>query len=351
MPSLVVLIPAYEPGEPLVKLVQELAAADVRAVVVVNDGSGPDFDHYFDAVRAVGEKVIVLNHAVNLGKGAALKTGLNHCLYTYRDQAAVITVDADGQHLKDDILRVGDTLVANPNALVIGARQWEGAIPMCCKFGNTLTRYVMFAVIGCRLTDTQTGLRGIPPVLAARLLKLKSSGYEFELDMLITARHLGIPIHEEPIKTVYFDDNKSSHFNPLLDSVKIYFVLLRFVMASVATAMIDFAVFSIVYGQTSHIVTSQIAARAVAMVFSYSVIKQSISNSDRKNSDVFPKYLLVVLLSGCLSYGLIRFVMNAYSVGAMAAKLVAESIIFIAQFAVLREFILARKNADGSIES
>ena len=116
-------------------------------------------------------------------------------------------------------------------------------MPLRSRFGNVVTRNLVRAVIGQRMSDTQTGLRGVPSALATELLRLPAAGYEFELDMLVLAKHLAMSVREVPIATVYLDGNVSSHFNPVRDSMKIYFVLFRFALLSLATAVVDNVVF------------------------------------------------------------------------------------------------------------
>jgi glycosyltransferase involved in cell wall biosynthesis len=344
--KLCILIPAYKPGEALLELVSELTnSAEAAAIVVVNDGSGEAFAPLFAALEEM-PGVTVLHHAINMGKGAALKTGLNYCAYHFAPDAIVVTADADGQHLPEDILSVARESMANPEALVLGSRRFDGAVPLRSRIGNTVTRHVMRLAIGCTLTDTQTGLRGIPLSLARRLLKIPSNGYEFELDMLVLARQIGIPIRETSIRTVYIDGNRSSHFDPLLDSMRIYFVLLRFGLTSLVTAAVDYSVFVTMFAATESIVQSQVMARAIALVFNYIAVKRLVFYSDQRHHIVFPRYLLVVAISGTVSYACIRLLMDYAPVNVLGAKLLAETVIFIANFAVLREFIFVRRTPE-----
>lgn len=340
-----VLIPAYRPGAQLVDVVRQLAQTPLQGVVVVDDGSGSEYAPVFDAVRQLDQgKVRVLEHAVNLGKGAALKTGLNHCLCTFKD-VAIVTADADGQHLVDDILGVARSVSEQPNALVLGSRQFAtNGTPLRSRIGNIVTRRVMRLAAGLRLTDTQTGLRGIPASLAKKLLSLPSNRYEFELDMLLVCHQAGIAVREVPIQTVYLDGNRSSHFNPLIDSMRIYFVLLRFAMASLLTAGLDYTVFALVFAATSKIGLSQVLARLVALLFNYAAVRRAVFYSDRKHSQVFPRYLALVIVSGLISYALIHLLLGRLTGSVIWAKLVAELLVFIANFAVMREFIFAKQD-------
>src|SRR5579884_2433424 len=115
----VVVIPAYRPGAVLLQLVDGLRESPyLQAVVIVDDGSGPEFAALFDALAA-RERVVVLPHVVNLGKGAALKTGLNYAACKFRSSVGVVTADADGQHAVADIARVGCELSRHPQDLTV----------------------------------------------------------------------------------------------------------------------------------------------------------------------------------------------------------------------------------------
>ena len=165
----------------------------------------------------------------NRGKGGALKSGFRYLLEhaDSSSQQGAVTADADGQHTVPDIRCVMDEMERAPEALVLGVRMFEGRVPFRSAFGNRLTRFLLRLLYGVRIPDTQTGLRGIPRTMMERCLKIPSDRYEFELDMLLAAVSDGIGIRSVPIRTVYINDNASSHFHPLRDSARIYSVLFR----------------------------------------------------------------------------------------------------------------------------
>jgi putative flippase GtrA len=340
--NVAVLIPALRPGPELIAVLRELLAAGLRRLVIVDDGSGGAWKPLFDeCVRQYGAEV--LRHTSNLGKGAALKTGFRHILAQHPDCAGVVTADADGQHLPDDILRVASQLCAQPETLILGSRTFGGGVPWRSRLGNLVTRRLVRILVGQTLLDTQTGLRGIPRSLLPHLLDIHSSGYEFELDMLIAARHRNLPILEIPIRTVYNDGNAASHFNPLFDSMRIYFVLLRFTAVSLLTAGLDNAVFSLAFGATGAVARSQIASRAAAVLFHYQAARRAVFLSQERHSALLPKYLLLVLASGLASYALIGFLRAALGWPVLVAKITAESILFPANFLLQRDVIFRRR--------
>ena len=346
-----VLIPAYKPAPSLPDLVRSLLTGDlIRAVVVVDDGSGASFRHLFDELE-VTDGVHVLRHVVNLGKGAALRTGLNFAACSFPDATGVVTADADGQHLMVDVLRVAEELVENPSHLVMGARQFGADVPLRSRFGNVLTRYVMRALVGQNLADTQTGLRGIPMDLIPRLMRSTASGYEFEMDMLLICKRERHRIREVPIQTIYIEENRSSHFNPILDSMRIYFLLARFCLTSIATALIDNAVFAVSYFTFPSVLGSLVSGRLLATIFNYLAVRRIVFHSRERHFIVLPKYLLLVAVSGAVSYVLITSLVAWLSLPVIAAKLFAEGVLFIANFVIQRDLIFFQPAGDPDVAS
>jgi len=337
-----VVIPAYRPPKGLIELVQTLAGR--RPVVVVDDGSGESYQSVFSrAAQFPG--VQVLRHATNQGKGAALKTAMQFALDTFADPTGVVTADADGQHHPEDIERIAARLMAEPECLVLGARHFDGAVPWRSRIGNLVTRRVVQLLAGQKFTDTQTGLRGIPARLLPELLRIAARGYEFELEMLLAARRLGVRVLEEPIRTIYEPGNVSSHFNPLLDSMRIYFVLLRFGLVSLVTALLDNLVFIFAYSQTGRILESQCFGRLAAVAFNYLMVRSTVFASEERHRKLLPRYLVLVAVNGAASYAGIRLL--APYLGVYAAKVLVETLLFFANFTVQRLIVFRLRKSDA----
>jgi len=338
----IVLIPAYKPEPILPELVATLLNDDsVAAIIVVNDGSGAGYDEIFDAISAL-DGVVVLRHAVNLGKGAALQTGLNYAACYLSEHAGVVTADADGQHTAPDIISTARALMTPPVSLILGARQFTGSVPARSKFGNTVTRCILRAITGQNLSDTQTGLRGIPMSFVPKLLSSKQTGYDFELDMIVACQPNGWKVREIPIQTIYLGGNRSSHFNPLLDSMRIYFVLLRYTAVSMLTAVIDNLVFILAFHFLGTIGRSQIVARLIACAFNYSANKTGVFRSPERNAMALPKYVLSAVLAGFLTYLMIQQVVAHLHLSVITAKIGVESLMFLFSFVLQRDFVFSK---------
>lgn len=232
--DLAILIPAYEPDEKLILLIDQLTKLPFPQILVINDGSSEKCKDIFKEAEGY-PKCTVIHHKFNKGKGAALKTGMKAVLELDNTPLGIITVDADGQHLPEDIVRVGEFLEKNPYSLVLGSRDFNlENVPMRSKLGNKITSAVFKFSTTKTVVDTQTGLRAIPVYAMREFINISGDRYEFEMNMLMEATKKDIPISEVTIQTVYIDENKSSHFNTLMDSYKIYKEILKFSFSSLS---------------------------------------------------------------------------------------------------------------------
>lgn len=217
----IVLIPALQPDEKLLQTLAELHSRGMKTLVV-DDGSGADYDEIFEKARACG--TCVLRLAENRGKGGALKYGMRQLRSLFPDCTGCITADADGQHRTKDILRVQQALRGGAE-FVLTVRALRGDIPKTSKLGNTMSRYIYTVLTGHYFRDNQSGLRGFSAAQLPWLCAVPGEKYDYELNMLLYADKQRIPVTTLPIDTVYIDDNASSHFDALHDTVRIYKLL------------------------------------------------------------------------------------------------------------------------------
>ena len=264
-PVIGVVIPAFDPPGTLLGLVEELGARSVGQIVVVNDGSADRSP--FRPLEDM-EDVTVLHHERNHGKGEALKTGFRRLLENGK-VTGIVTVDADGQHLPEDVARVASEAALVPDALVLGARSFGRGVPFKSAVGNKATRFILRLATGLDLKDSQTGLRALPRPVAERCLAIQSARYEFELEMLLLAKRMGIAFKEVDIATVYLDGNRATHFRPVRDSIHIYLVFLRFMLTSLASFWVDILLFALLHHYSGAILFSTYAARVSSGAFNF----------------------------------------------------------------------------------
>jgi putative flippase GtrA len=265
-------------------------------------------------------------------------------LVNYRGFSGVVTVDADGQHLPKDVRAVASSLLENPESLVLGARKFHSEVPLRSQFGNILTRNIFHFLMGKKLQDTQTGLRGIPMAFLIDCLRIKSYRYEFELDMLVQAASRKMQILEVPIETIYIDSNSSSHFNPLLDSFRIYFIFARFLFVSLFTFFVDFVSFTICYSTTKNLLLSVTAGRVVALGVSMVGAKLFVFKSKEDLYSIAPKFISLWLALFGIAYVLIGWLVNTLHFNVYLSRILVDSSLFLGNFLIQRDVIFSEKD-------
>lgn len=343
------IIPAYKPDFKLEDTLRDVIAQDFLAhVVVIDDGSGEDYGELFDRIEKL-DRVTVLHLGVNSGTGEAIKFGLQDCIYRFPDTAGFVTFDADGQHHPDDIRKVVEAFRENPDKLIIGVRDFHNPaphIPLRSRIGNRITEIVFHIFTGIHLTDTQSGLRCYPTVIAEKYIQIARSRYDFHLEALLTAADMTDYL-QVPIQTIYEDNNSRSHFNPLLDSIRIYTVFLRFIASSLVCSVVDYLLFAGMFLFTGHVLRSLVFSRCICIVLNFFLNKKKVF---RDNGKVLKQICCFVLLAAVLltcSYFGITMLKKRFGMNPMLSKIIVELILFFTSFMVQRLIVFSRKNATG----
>jgi len=188
-------------------------------VLVVDDGSN---DQTAARARKAGAEVIV--HPQNRGKGEAIKTGLRHWLdrqFTY-----VVILDADGQHLPEEIDRFVNVALASDAQLFIGTRMNDlSGMPPLRRIVNRYMSKRISRTCGQKIPDTQCGFRMLHRQLVPDVLG-GANRFDYETEMLIFASRKGYRIESIPITTVYSDEVSSIH--PIRDTIRFFKLMRRY---------------------------------------------------------------------------------------------------------------------------
>lgn len=302
----IVLIPAYEPDEKLVELVRELKRQEV-GILVVNDGSGKNYDHIFENIS---DEAVVIALPANSGKGAALKYGMAHIKENFPDCEQFVTCDADGQHSPKDVCRVFETLHKGAD-FVLTVRKLNRRIPLRSKIGNDLSRFVYTVLTCCYLSDNQSGLRGFHVKHIDWLLKVKKDKYDYEMNVLYYASKQKITITTLPIEAIYIDNNESSHFNPIRDTVRIYKCLFESSIGNVLAILgsqILLLQFSVLLGYRHLFVTVPTVGAVYVLlniILNRFWIFRNVTYKDYLHTIIYGVINHVIYTIGCLLYALI----------------------------------------------
>ena len=222
----VIILPSLNPDEKFDRVLDGLLEAGFQKILIVDDGSDAPHQKHFERAKTFPQ-CTVLRHPVNLGKGRALKDGFAAAMTQYPEAEGVITIDGDGQHLTKDIIACGNRMLEEKTNVVLGCRNFDlPGVPARSVAGNKTTSR-MFRLYGIKLSDTQTGLRAIPRQYLQRFCGIVGERFEYETNMLLKMKHWKIGFSEQPIETVYEDENAGSHYNAVKDSWRIFKIMFR----------------------------------------------------------------------------------------------------------------------------
>ena len=360
-----IIIPVLNPDEKTTTFIDTLIEAGFKNIVVIDDGSNKESQKYFDEIRTHSE-CVVLVHEVNKGKGAALKTAFAYLSETRPDIDAAITADGDGQHNINCINICIKASEEDPDHVIFGGRDFTQAnIPARSSFGNKLSAVVYRFACGIKLNDTQTGLRIIPKEHFEEFSVLKGDRYEYETQMIMEIARKKIPYKEVPIETIYIDENETSHFNPVKDSVKIYIVvlgnLIKFVISSLICWLIDEGLFylflSVLVGTMTHserTIMAVIAARVISSIVNFTINKNTVFHSKGSVKTTAVKYFTLAVCQLAVSTFLVNVIavdlLNVDGFLEVLIKCVVDAGLFLISFTIQRKWVFKYTEADEIAE-
>lgn len=341
----VVLLPAYKPDNELIKLVEKLNKESFSCLVV-DDGSGEEYARIFEKAEEFAK---VIHAPVNGGKGAALKLGMSRIKELFPECTHFITADSDGQHKVEDIIKVRDALEKGA-VMVLSERDFKGKIPGRSMFGNILSRWVYCILTGHYLSDNQSGLRGFSVSEIDWLTLVGGEKYDYEMNMLYNADCQHIPIDLIDVESVYIDGNRSSHFNPIRDTLRIYRRLFNSALGSIVAGIISIVAMIAVtftYGYNYCLITIPcIGAASLFINLGIDALKfQKIHYKDGGRQLLYAAIRYTYYTFACFLIGLLLPQIPLF-VTFLAAVLIAVPIRFyLYQFAFSRVFFKGKLNA------
>lgn len=339
--SAAVIIPAYCPAAEINTLTADLSALGFGLILVVDDGSPSAYESVFRDLQDL-KSTKVLSHPKNEGKGAALKTAFATVQACYPRITHVVTADADGQHQSADIQHVAETSLKEQNAIVLGSRKFHTDVPLRSKFGNVLTRWVFRLFAGRAVSDTQTGLRGIPVSWLPEIEAIDADRYEYEMEVILKASKTGVPIKEVPIATIYIDENASSHFRPIVDSLRIYFVFFRYSLVSLLSFILDIGFFVVFLQATGgNILVSTYGARGLSGSFNFFANRSAVFKAGQPNTLIYQAigYVTLAIIIATLSGLGVSSLARITSIHPVTIKIMVDIILFIMSFLTQRYLI------------
>ena len=345
----VIIIPALNPDEKLINLVGKLKKGNLP-IVIINDGSKKECADIFEILKSRFQ-CDIFTHTKNMGKGAAIKTGIRYSFQRYPKSCGYVTADSDGQHAAEDILKVAEILGKNPDSMILGSRNFSKKnVPSKSRWGNRITSFIFLISVGKKCPDTQTGLRGIPKKFTHICVSVPGDRFEYEMNMLLEFVRNKISFVYVPIATIYLENNKSSHFNPVRDSVRIYLNILKYSISSLSSAVIDITTFTIliniIFGKTSAgILAATAAARSISGGVNFMINKHWVFKSEKGHGIESFKYLTLFCCQIMLSWSLVT-ILSKLSHHLSIIKILADSTLFFISYQIQKKYIFNKKRKD-----
>lgn len=360
--SLAVLIPSLHPDQLLVDYAQALSDQGQARILVVDDGSGPAYAPVFAKVAALA-RCEVIGYAENHGKGYALKYGMRHIRKHYAGIQGIVTADSDGQHTVEDVAAVRRAMMEKDHGLFLGTRDFkQGKTPFKSAFGNRLTSFFFLLLYGQWLPDTQTGLRGFHPQLSPLLEEIPGERFEYEMNMLIQVSGRGIPFYLVPINTIYIEENKSTHFRPLHDSMRIYAQLFRnffkYASASFVSTVLDIVLFTllaksilprllneytrtVLWGLPLHILLATALARICSALFNYKANKSFVFRASHSKGAMGRYMALVIAVMAASASGV--SLLHSLGMDVTLAKVLVDTTLFMVNYRIQKSWVFAQR--------
>ena len=356
-----VVLPSLDPDEKLIRVVDGLLEHGFTDIILVNDGSKAENLHYFTDLAAQHPEITLLHHEVNKGKGAALKNAFHWFLENRPGGYGVVTVDGDDQHHPEDTRRCCEHMMQSGN-IVLGCRDFnQEDVPARSSFGNKTTSLIFKIFVGMTISDTQTGLRAIPREQLKVISQIAGERFEYETNMLLAMKRNGMAYDEVKIRTVYIEENKSSHFRAVADSWRIYKLILahffKYTLSSIASAVVDVAMYSwlcalLIHPRTPNqslmLMVAAVGARAVSSVLNFFMNRKLVFQSEEKLGKTFAKYYALaipqMLLQALLTNGLTAL-FGGYNSAALRTLIyiVVMAVLFTLSFTIQQRWVFRKK--------
>ena len=358
-----VVLPSLDPDDKLIAVVDGLLEYGFSDIILVNDGSKQENLHYFTDLAAQHPEIHLLHHEVNKGKGAALKNAFRYFLENRPEGYGVVTVDGDNQHHPEDTRACCEKMLETGN-IVLGCRDFTlDHVPARSRFGNQTTSVIFKIFVGMTLSDTQTGLRAIPRKQLKTLVEVSGDRFEYETNMLLAMKTNALAFDEVKIRTVYIEENASSHFHPIRDSWRIYKLILahffRYTLSSIFSAVIDtagYALLTVLLRGFLHdfalTAVSGVAARVVSSLFNFFMNKNLVFKTKVSTSKAMAKYYALALPQMAAQVLLTQGVYALLNIADTATGLrtliyaIVMSVLYVVSFMIQQRWVFAPQKED-----
>ena len=364
MLNVTAIVPSLNPDEKLYRVASGLVEVGFTDILLIDDGSDDEHRGRFDEC-AVLPGVTVLHHEVNRGKGAALRTAFAYVLENRPESAGVVTLDGDAQHRPADVMNCSLEMLKTPDSVILGVRDFSGPdVPVRSRKGNHLTSWVFKTFCHLKISDTQTGLRAIPASLLPTMLDITGDRYEYETNMLLRLGEDKIPYREVQIETVYIEENQTSHFRPVRDSVRIYSLIfgrfVKYALSSIGCMIVEGILQTILhtfwespfkdtvggfFGAFLKELCDFLPARILSSILNYYINKKFVFNGKKQAKGSLVRYYILwaaqAVVTALCTTAVVTLVGGADGFAYFCLTTLVKCVIFFASYKIQKVWVFA----------
>ena len=363
----VIVIPALNPPSSFVSYIGELKNEGFEKIVVVNDGSRTDKLPVFFKIKRLGATVI--DHALNMGQGAALRTGFQYSLDHFQRQAdGVITLNADRQITAGDVRKVASSLhndqAMGTFALVVGARDLAGKNVTDYDYNmGGVMKLLYHMLMGVRLNDPLSGVLGIPDLRVAQCLEVKGDGYAYVTSLTMSFEKIGFL--QVPVGYANYEEGVEPAFSKVADTIRILYTIFKkfifYSITSVGASILDVILFGIFTSVTFRgnplaIFYSTICARVISASVNYLMTKHFVfhfkSDSAQETTKSAGAFFLLTAMQCICSALTVSAVKALLGGSAVGIKVLVDTTLFFVSYKIQHKYIFKddKKKEDPETE-
>ncbi|MBQ7604014.1 MAG: bifunctional glycosyltransferase family 2/GtrA family protein [Clostridia bacterium] len=358
-PFTAVVIPSLEPPKTIIPLVIELIGAEAYRVIIVNDGSPASYSEIFEELGLL-ENCVVLSHEKNLGKGAALRTGLLYCSENLPECRVAVTVDGDGHHRVCDAVSCAHRSNDFSSVVLGMRRKGDPTILKRARYGNAVTSALVSVVCDFdeKITDPLTGLRGFPSKYIPDICSVPGDGYDFETNMLLEISRNKIPLRTFlRVGTPVNGDKTHSHFRPFRDTCRIIYELIRYYSRELAFALssllcytLEYLIYRLFLGYVPGMPVSaaNLSSRLIAGAINFTINRKIVFRAKNGVLSSTVKYFInaffILTTSTLLIIFFNRIFPTASNTVAKYVKLPIDSALFFLSFYIQKKWVFRSRD-------
>ncbi len=341
-----VIVPIYYETNNTLRLCRELFAQEADNIVVVNDGAKLS-KSFLAELLSMGCNIIKFEN--NRGRGASLKAGIKFAHDKLYNIKGYITVDADGQHSAEDVMKIARAMDLRPNSIVLGKRDFPNAnMTIRSKFGSRIASLYFKIITGVKCSDTLTEVKGIPNSLYEIAIGADGKRFDYDFNFLTECAGKGIEIYNLNIN-IHYSSKSKSNYRLIEDTYLIYATPLKFATASMGCALIDLILFTVLTytlptSLAFNVVFATLLARIVSGGINFFINRKVIFKNNGDVKRQLWRYIILfvgIMITSSAIVSLLSFIPIPVTI----IKMLVDIMLWIVNYTMQRKWVFKERSS------